>query len=76
MLLAAAIIGQAASQSAAGLSDDGPDINLEVFARNNAPFDAVVLDTLRNTDDVAQVSPTLRVEASAPVPRCATPMAW
>jgi len=62
MVLAAAVVGQAASQSAAELSDEGPHIGLEVFSRDGAPFEEAVLDTLRASPDVEQVSPALRVE--------------
>jgi putative ABC transport system permease protein len=62
MVLAAAIVGQAASQSAAELSDEGPQIDLQVFARDGTSFDETVLDTLRASPDVELVSPSLRVE--------------
>ncbi|HUX75530.1 MAG TPA: FtsX-like permease family protein [Anaerolineae bacterium] len=62
MVLASSIVGQAAGQSAAGLSEQGPRMDLEVFSRDAAPFDKAVLDTLRASPDVEQVSPSLRVE--------------
>ncbi len=65
MVLAAAIVGQAAGQSAAELSDEGPRIDLQVFARDDAPFDETALDTLRASPDVERLSPSLRVEAEA-----------
>jgi len=51
----------AASQSASTLSEHGPRIDLQVFSRDGAPFDAVVLDTLRAFPGVDRVSPSLRV---------------
>ncbi len=62
MVLAASIVGQAAGRSAVALSGDGPRVDLEVFSRDGAPFDAAVLDRLRAYPDVDQVSPSLRVE--------------
>ncbi|MEE8389437.1 MAG: FtsX-like permease family protein, partial [Anaerolineae bacterium] len=62
MVLAASIVGQAASQSASALSEKGPQIDLEVFSRDGTPFDDAVLDTLYASPDVDLVSPLLRVE--------------
>jgi len=63
MVLAASIVGQAASRSASELCEEGPRVDLEVFSRDGAPFDEAFLNTLRAYPDVAQVSPSLRVEA-------------
>ncbi|MCP4541956.1 MAG: FtsX-like permease family protein [Chloroflexi bacterium] len=62
MVLAASIVGQAANQSASTLSEQGPRVDLEVFSRDGVPFDDVVLDILRASPDVDQISPVLRVE--------------
>ncbi len=69
MVLAASIVGQAAGRSAAALSGEGPRVDLEVFSRDGAPFDAAVLDTLRASPDVDQVSPSLRVEVEGVAPQ-------
>lgn len=63
MVLAASIVGQAAGRSASALSAQGPQVDLEVFSRDDTPFDESVLDTLRASPDVERVSPSLRVEA-------------
>ncbi len=64
MVLAATIVGQAASQSATQLSEQGSQVDLEIFARDNSPFDQkTILDTLRSQPDVNHASPSLRVEA-------------
>ncbi|UCC63252.1 MAG: ABC transporter permease [Anaerolineae bacterium] len=63
MVLAAAIVGQAAGQSATDISAEGPSVDLEVFSRDGAPFDAAVLDTLHDHPDVERVSASLRIEA-------------
>jgi putative ABC transport system permease protein len=63
MVLAAAVVGQAASQSAVQLSDERPRVDLELFSRDDTPFDAVILDTLRASPDVELLSPSLRVKA-------------
>jgi ABC-type antimicrobial peptide transport system permease subunit/class 3 adenylate cyclase len=62
MVLAASIVGQAASQSASELSEKGPRIDLKVFSRDGVPFDDAVLGTLRASPDVDRASPSLRVE--------------
>ncbi len=69
MVLAASIVGQAAGQSASALAEEGPQIDLEVFSRDGAPFDDSVLDTLRVSPDVERVSPSLRVEAKGVDPQ-------
>ena len=63
MVLAAAIVGQAAGRTASGLSDEGPRTDLQVFARDESLFDNAVLDRLRAFPDVEFVLPALRVEA-------------
>jgi len=63
MVLAAAIVGQAAGRTASGLSEKGPRTDLQVFARDESLFDDAVLDTLRAFPDVESVLPALRVEA-------------
>ncbi|GAG34727.1 unnamed protein product, partial [marine sediment metagenome] len=66
MVLAASIVGQAAGQSTAELSEEGPRIDaallIEIFSRDGAPFDGDVLDALRVSPDVELTSPSLRVE--------------
>ncbi|MFQ5577900.1 MAG: ABC transporter permease, partial [Anaerolineae bacterium] len=64
MVLAAAIVGQAANRSAVALSEQGPQVDLEIFARDGDPFQENILATLRAHPDVAHASPSLRVEAS------------
>jgi putative ABC transport system permease protein len=64
MTLAAAVVGQAASRQTTQLADE-PRVDLEVFARDVAAFDAAALDALRASADVAQASPSLRLEAVA-----------
>ena len=63
MVLAAAIVGQAASQGAADLSDRGPRTDLEVFSRGGGTYERSVLHALAASPDVARVSSSLRVEA-------------
>lgn len=63
MVLAAAIVGQAAGRSAAELTEEGPRVDLEVFSRDDTPFDKAILNTLRAYPDVELVSPSLRVQA-------------
>ena len=71
MVLAASIVGQAAGQSAAELSEEGPCVDLEIFSRDGVPFDAAVLDTLRASPNVELVSPSLRVKVEGVDPQIA-----
>jgi putative ABC transport system permease protein len=64
MVLAAAIIGQAANERAAQVSGaSGPRMDLTVSSRAGAPFDADALSTLRASPDVELASPSLSVSA-------------
>ena len=62
MVLAAAVVGQAANRSVAELSE-GTRADLQVFSRDDTPFDQAVLDTLGAFPGVEHLSPSLRVEA-------------
>jgi len=68
MVLAATIVGQAASRSATELSDEGPRIDLDVSARDGGTFDQAILDRLRASPDVERASPSLRVEVKGVEP--------
>ncbi|MFZ5915978.1 MAG: ABC transporter permease, partial [Chloroflexota bacterium] len=63
MVLAAAVVGQAAGRGAADVSDTGPRVQLEVFARDDALFEETILSTLRAAPEVEWLSPMLHVEA-------------
>ena len=63
MVLAASIVGQAASQGAADLSERGPHIDLELLSRDGGTYNRSILDALTASLDVVRVSPSLRVEA-------------
>ena len=64
MVLAGAIIGQAANERAAQVSGaSGPRIDLTVSSRAGAPFDADTLSTLRASPVVELASPSLSVSA-------------
>ncbi len=63
MVLAAAIVGQAAGQTTAELSEEGQGVDLVVSSRDGLPFDQGILDTLQGWPDVELASPSLRVEA-------------
>ncbi len=64
MVLAAAIIGQAASEQANALTEaSGPRIDLEIFARDQKPFAENTLATLRANADVELASPELQVKS-------------
>jgi putative ABC transport system permease protein len=62
MLFAASIVGFATSNNAYSLEAEGPRIDLEVLARDGTRFDISVIDILASSEDVEQVSPTLRLE--------------
>jgi len=65
MVLAAAIIGQAANERAEQVSgESGPRIDLEIVSRNNLPFADSVLSTLRASPDVELAAPSLKVNAA------------
>jgi putative ABC transport system permease protein len=68
MVLAAAIVGQAASQTAVELSEEGHGVDLVVSSRDRTPFDQGVLDFLQGQPDVELASPLLRIEAGEVVP--------
>lgn len=68
MVLAASIVGQAAGQSTAELSEEGPNVDLEIISRDGVSFDDDVLDALRASPDVDLASPSLRVEAELGAP--------
>jgi len=66
MVLAAAIIGQAASEQATTLAEaSGPRIDLEIFARDQKPFAEEALTVVRANLSVEIASPSLNLEASA-----------
>ncbi|MBN1888343.1 MAG: FtsX-like permease family protein [Thermoflexales bacterium] len=67
MVLAASIIGQAASGSASQLAEDKSRIDLEVAARDGAPFDASTRDTVRASPSVEQAAPSLRLKANTQI---------
>jgi putative ABC transport system permease protein len=65
MVLAAAIIGQAASEQANNLAEaSDPRIDLEVFARDDKPFSADTLAAIRANKGVELASPSLSLDAS------------
>ncbi len=68
MVLAAAIVGQAASQSASQIAAQGPQIALEIYARDDTPFDQAVLALLDTSPFVERASPSLHVPAQAVQP--------
>ena len=64
MVLAAAIIGQAANERAVQLSEEsGSRIDLEVFSRDEHPFSAEILGAIRSSPDVDLASPSLSLDA-------------
>lgn len=63
MVLAAATVGQAASQTAVEISEEGRGVDLVISGRDGTPFDRSVLDALQGRSDVQLASPLLRIEA-------------
>jgi putative ABC transport system permease protein len=63
MVLAAAIVGQAASQTAAELSEEGHSVDLVISSQGSTPFDQGILDLLQGRPEVELASPSLRIEA-------------
>ncbi len=73
MVLAGAIIGQAANERALRLaSENTPQADLEIFARNEKPFAAEVLATIRSFGPVEIASPSLKVTAQISNPKIQT----
>ncbi len=65
MVLAAAIIGQAASERASALAEaSGPRIDLDIFARDQKPFAENTLAVIRANNGVEFASPSLSLDAS------------
>ncbi|MBN1584174.1 MAG: ABC transporter permease, partial [Anaerolineae bacterium] len=64
MVLAASIVGQAASKSAAQLSQQRPVADLHLFSRGDTPLQETTLDTLRSFPGIDRLSPSLRVQAA------------
>jgi putative ABC transport system permease protein len=70
MVLAGAIIGQAANERAISLaSENKPQADLEVFARDNQPFSADALATIRAHDQVEVASASLKATAQISNPQ-------
>ncbi|MFZ5918686.1 MAG: FtsX-like permease family protein [Chloroflexota bacterium] len=69
MVLAAAIIGQAASRSADEFAQESPRVDLEILARDSTPFDTAILETLRAFPEIEIASPSLHAKATMIVPQ-------
>jgi putative ABC transport system permease protein len=69
MVLAASIVGQAASKSASKVLDEGTPVDLEVFARDSSSrFAESIADSLQARPEIVNVSAELSVDVVAHVP--------
>ncbi|MCP5101622.1 MAG: FtsX-like permease family protein, partial [Chloroflexi bacterium] len=68
MVLAAAIVGQAAESLASDLSSERGRVDLQLFARDGGMFETAVLDITRTHPDVDTATPLLSLTSQATTP--------